>query len=124
MEKLKSTLRRYARFAILVVVILTLVSLTRNILKVKKAGDRIDKEREKLAKLEQENADLQAKLATLQSDVYVEKQIRDGLGLAKEGEYIVVMPDDEVLRSLAPSLPQEESVQPLPNWRKWLNLFI
>lgn len=124
MQKLKTVLQKYARLAVLIIVILTLVSLTRNILKVKKAGQRIDKEREKLAKLEQEHAELEAKLATLQSDVYIEMQIRDGLGLAKEGEYIVIMPDDDELRKLAPSLPEVAQTEPLPNWRKWLNLVI
>jgi hypothetical protein len=41
----------------------------------------------------------------------------------KEGEVIVVLPDEDILRKLAPLLPTEENTLPEPNWKKWEKLF-
>ncbi|MDP3994252.1 MAG: hypothetical protein Q8P91_00270, partial [bacterium] len=54
---------------------------------------------------------------------YIEKQLRDKLGLSKEGETIVVLPDADTLRKLVPPIPGEEEILPDPNWKKWLKLF-
>ncbi len=43
--------------------------------------------------------------------------------MAKEGEIIIVLPDEEILGTLAPNLEEEEEALPDPNWKKWLKLF-
>ena len=100
-----------------------MVSLVRNIVKINNVNQSIKDEEEKVEKIRQENAELKAKLEILRSDEYQEKQLRDKLGLAKEGELIVVLPEDEVLRNLAPKHIEEEETLPDPNWKKWLHLF-
>ena len=60
----------------------------------------------------------------VQSDIYIEKQMRDKLGLAKEEEVVIIMPDEEILRKLAPTYPEEEQTLPDPNWKKWAQLFL
>ena len=100
-----------------------MVSLVRNIVKINNVNQSIKDEEEKVEKIRQENAELKAKLEILRSDEYQEKQLRDKLGLAKEGELIVVLPEDEVLRNLAPKHVEEEETLPDPNWKKWAHLF-
>ena len=100
-----------------------MVSLVKNIVKINNVNQSIKDEEEKVEKIRQENAELKAKLEILRSDEYQEKQLRDKLGLAKEGELIVVLPEDEVLRNLAPKHIEEEETLPDPNWKKWLHLF-
>lgn len=102
---------------------LLLVSLVRNILRINRVNQSIKEEEEKVEKIRQENEELEAKLQILRSDEYKEKQLRDKLGLAKEGELIVVLPDDDVLRNLAPKHVEEEESLPDPNWKKWAHLF-
>jgi hypothetical protein len=69
------------------------------------------------------NAELGKRLAEVKSQDYIEKQLRDKLGLAKPGEIVVVMPDADTLRKLAPKPVEEEAVLPDPTWKKWLRLF-
>jgi len=75
-------------------------------------------------KLKVKNSELQKKIEELGSEVYIESQIRNNLGLVKEGEIVVVLPDPELLRKLAPVYEKEEKESPVVNWKKWLNLFI
>ncbi len=82
-----------------------------------------DKEKE-VQKKRDEQAELQKKLEYSESHEFVEKQLRDKLGLAKSGEIVVVLPPPEVLRRIAPKRVEEEVVIPVPNWKKWINLFL
>ena len=66
---------------------------------------------------------MEQRLAEVKGEEYIEKQLRDNLGLAKEGEIVVVLPDEEILRKIAPSVPEEEDILPDPTWKKWLKLF-
>lgn len=84
----------------------------------------IKKEETRLAKLRKENEDLKKKAEEAGKDIFFEKEARNKLGLGKEGEIIVVLPDDETLKKLAPKREEEEDVLPDPNWKKWMKLFL
>lgn len=98
-------------------------SFLRNIGKVSKVKKEIKEREIRVEKLKEENERLRTTLAQTQSGEFVEKQIRDKLGLAKEGEIVLVMPDSEILEKLAPDLPKSEASLPLKNWEKWYRLF-
>ena len=100
-----------------------LLSLTKNFKKTLSVSSQIEKEREKVENLKKENESLRKQVEKVSSETHIEKQLRDKLGLAKEGEYVVVLPDDSVLKSLAPKIDEEESSSLLENWQKWLLLF-
>jgi len=95
----------------------------RNILRIRNVNDTIAEEEAVVADLWKENEELKKELQILGSEEYKERQLRDKLGLAKEGELIVVLPDDETLRKLAPKSLEEEDSLPDPNWKKWMHLF-
>ena len=99
------------------------VSIVRNIQKINSAGLIVKQEEEKLAKIEEENRELEKRLSQAKDEYNIEKQIRDKLGLAKEGEIVVILPPAEVLRKFAPEDREEEEVLPDPNWKKWARLF-
>lgn len=122
-DRVKVKLKSYYIYVGLFLGFLFLLSLIRNISKIAKAGKRIDKAESRLGKLRKENEEMERKLAEVKSEEYIEKQLRDKLGLAKEGEIVVVLPDEETLRKIAPSVPEEEDVLPDPTWKKWLKLF-
>lgn len=119
----KTKLKRYSKYFFLLLAFLFLVSLVRNVLKITEAKKSIDEARASVSKLTKENSDLKEKLLAVQSESYTEKQLRDKLGMAKEGETIVVLPDKEAIRQIAPKVEEEEEVLPDPIWRRWLKLF-
>ncbi len=101
-----------------------LTSLTKNLLQLQSANKRLAQSKEKLAKEKENTANLENELKTVQSQLYIETQARNQLGLAKEGEVVLVLPEPEVLRKLSPrNRNQETTSLPDPNWKKWAKKF-
>ena len=92
--------------------------------RITKSKSTVDEAGERVNKLENEKKELEARLSEVSSEYYIEKQIRDKLNLTKEGEIMVILPPEDVLRKLAPKEEEKEAVLPDPNWRKWIKLFI
>lgn len=97
-----------------------IVSLSRNIFSLIKKGEEIKRETLKVEKLRQENQELKSQLEYVSSPSFIEKEAREKLGLAKEGEQVVVLPEN-VEEIVLPK--EEEKPEELPNWKKWLKLF-
>ena len=123
LQALKDKLKGYTRLIALVLTLLLIVSLVRNIKKTLEAEGRIEKKEERVEELKAENEELRKRLESVTSDEFVEKQLREKLGLVKENEIIVVLPDEETLRALIPEPKEEVDTLPKPNWQKWLTLF-
>jgi cell division protein FtsB len=100
------------------------VSLFRNISNVRSVNQKIDQKEKEVAKIQKEQEDLQKELEFTKSREYIEQQLRDKLGLAKEGETVVIMPPPEVLKRIAPKYEEEKDILPDPNWKRWLKLFL
>lgn len=122
-EKLKSKLKTSYIYLAVFLGLLLLLSFVRNIAKISDAQKRIEKAEGRVEKLRKENEEMERRLAEVKGEEYIERQLRDNLGLAKEGEIVVVLPDEEILRKIAPSVPEEEDILPDPTWKKWLKLF-
>lgn len=120
---LKPRLRKYANIVILFVAILLSISLFKGVSRIRRAEDKISQTRDKIEKLEKENQELEVDLGLTENETYLEKQLRDGLGYAKENEIVIVLPDEEILRKLAPRLEVEQEDLPKKNWEKWAEVF-
>jgi cell division protein FtsB len=107
-----------------VLIVILLASTVKNLQKVAGIKSAVQVEKAKVEKMKEDNAQLQAQIAQIQSPEFIEGQIRNKLGLVKPGEAIVVLPDAETLRKLAPQMPVEVDTLPDPNWKKWMKLFI
>jgi cell division protein FtsB len=116
-------LKSIPRYATWVLVVFLLISITKNIGRVMSIRRQVEEERVRVEKMEAENERVRAQIAEAQGADFIEKQIRDKLGLTKEGEAIVVLPDEAVLKSFAPARETDENALPDPNWMKWRNLF-
>lgn len=114
---------RYSMPILIVISGLLIASIFRNITTIQKAKIEVQKKEAELQKLESKSIELKKQEETIGSDFYKEVQLRDKLGYGKEGEIVVVLPDEATLRKLAPELPAEEIESEEANWRKWLNLF-
>lgn len=95
-----------------------------SLLKFKQAEEKVEEKRRYIEELKKEKEDLENKLKEINSEAYIEKRLRDDLSMAKEGEIVVVLPEEEIVRSLfiKRDFMSEEEVS-LPNWRKWLVFF-
>jgi len=115
--------KNYQKYLLLLLCIVFALSLVKNIARIKNAQIRVEKMKERVDKLQKEKEELQIKVEEAKKQEYIEKQLRDKLGLSKEGETIVVLPDADTLRKLVPPIPEEEETLPDPNWKKWAQLF-
>lgn len=121
MNKVGSKIAVYIIWGLILMLSLTLV---KNISRAGRIRGQIEAEKRKLVKIQADNDKLATELANAQSPSFIEKEVRDKLGLGKTGEAMVVLPDEEILKKLAPTIPVESEVLPDPNWKKWVNLFI
>ena len=122
-SNLKNRLKQYSKYLFLFLAILFLISLVRNVFKIFEAKKSIDEAKAKVEKLAKENKELSERLLSVQSENYTEKQLRDKLGMAKEGETVVILPEAETVKKLAPKVEVEDGVLPDPVWKHWLRLF-
>lgn len=77
-----------------------------------------------LRELESKHIGLQQDLSIIETDFYMEKEARNKLGLVEENEIVIVLPNDDILRKLSHRKEYEEDYErPLPNWKKWVELF-
>ena len=108
-------------FLLILVIFIALILVSNSINKImtfRGTSALVDLEEQKLARLRRENEELKLDLLEKQSERFIEGEIRNKLGLAKEGEEIVVVPGKES------ALGQETSnKKPVPNWKKWKKLF-
>jgi len=112
-------------FYFLVFLLFTLgFSLARNYQRVRRVEKQIEAKEAQVEIVKKETERLQNELKIVEDKDFTEKQLRDKLGLAKEGEIVVVLPPEDELRKVFPIYEKEENILPDPNWKKWLKLFI
>ncbi len=109
--------------ASIVVFMILISSLFKSVARIKVGNAVIEKTKAKIEKSEAENQKLADQLKITESEEFMEKQLRDKLGLAKEGEMILVLPEPEIVKKLSPHLPIDEEVKPKSNLQKWVELF-
>ena len=124
LELIKLKFKSLLGYTAWILVAVLLVSTVKNINRVISIRKQVEEERERIQKMQADNAKLQAQIAEAQGSDFIEKQIRDKLGLSKEGEAIVVLPDESIVKSFAPPITASEETLPDPNWKKWLKLFL
>lgn len=105
---------RLIRIGAFVLGVFLVVSLTRSLIDLWQKGGLLDKEEERFAKIRLENEELNNEFTKLQTPEYIERQAREKLGLAREGEAVVIVP------------PVEEKETPKeiakPVWQQWVSL--
>lgn len=98
-------------------------SLFKSIARINEGKKIVLKDKIKLEKIVSEKNKLEEQLKITESEAYVEKQLRNKLGLVKEGEVVVVLPEASIVKKFAPQVPEDEVAKPKSNWQKWLELF-
>ena len=115
--------RKLSPLVAITVLVLLSFSLFDGISRMKEVASRIDRERDKVDKLKTQGDELREDLEIAMSEEFIEKQLRDNLGLAKDGEIVVILPDKEAVKYFAPRLDEDEEIVLKPNWKKWFEVF-
>lgn len=125
-KKIKSLgqkVKLYLKYLIVLLVILLVWSLAQNIQRIVGSKDKITQAERMVNELKSENSKLKKLVELTKSTQFVEREARNKLGLAYEGEIVVILPEPETLKLLAPVRPDEVEFLPKPNWKKWMELF-
>lgn len=108
----------WLKAVILVIAWLIIISLARDVWRIRTGFNRITESKTRLEVEESRNSNLKEKLSLVMTESYREKLIREKLNMQKIGEVLVVMPKNGGL-GVAQQSQTEES---LPSWQKWWNL--
>ena len=122
--KTKNSLYKYWKYFLIGISLIFLFSLIRNISRISDAKETVDTAKQRIEQLRLENEELEKQVEKVATEAFIEKNLRDKLGLAKEEEIVVVLPDEEILKRLVPQREEEEVFLPDPIWKKWLKLFL
>lgn len=122
-RKLNSRGKNYIKYALLIVSLVLILAIGRSTLRLLGRGDAIKEAEKRVEELREEQAKLLQMKERVETKEFIEEQAREKLGLAKEGEVVVVLPSEEVLRKFAPEIEEEEFAEKLPIWRRWKRMF-
>ena len=121
---IKEKIQRFSNLLVILFALFLILSLFRNVNRINKARARIEEKNVDVQELAVDNEELKRRIEEIESAEYIERQIRDNLGMVKEGEVVIILPEDDVLRGLAPEVLVEKEDIPYANWEKWKNLFL
>ncbi len=117
-------IQSFIQYLTMILALILAFSLIKSISKIVGSNGKITDAQNSVHELQKENEDLKTRLEAVKSTQFIESIARDKLGLAKKGEIVVVLPDESILKSLAPKLENQKYTLPVPIWQKWLKLFI
>lgn len=107
---------------IIILTIIIIFGLSRQIINALQISSRLDRSTDTLSILQEENRSLKKRLERVNTVDFIEEEARNKLNLAKEGEEVVIIPQEEIeelVQSYRPHEPLKE-----PNWLKWIKLFL
>lgn len=115
-------IKKLAIIAALLLITGVFYVLFRQISESFQAAKRLDTEVETLTKLQKKNSDLKKRLAEVGTTRFIESQARDKLNMSREGETVVIIPQDELNKVLG--VWEEKKEEVLPYWQGWVKLFL
>src|SRR3989338_5211905 len=86
--------RRLMAYAVILLGLAAAANLVKNIVRLNRAGGRLVEAEAKLRAAEQEQAELQLRLAAISNDFWQESQIRNVLKMARPEETVVGVPEE------------------------------
>ena len=97
--------------------------LIKNIAGIVSVRDRVAGAQREVERLQNDQNALRRKVEQATSAAYIEEVVRNKLGLGRAGETVVVLPNEDFLKNLAPALENGEKELKKFNWQKWVDKF-
>jgi cell division protein FtsB len=88
------------------------------VLRLIRAGERVKETRQELVEAKKTNEELRAKLDEVNSNEFVEREAREKLGYGREGEVILILPEQKTDGT------KENNTNVKPVWKMWWDLYI
>ena len=110
--------RNLLLFLAVLVSIVLVVSSSKRILNLRTTSQQVKDSEAQLENLRKENENLKKELEYKKSAEFAEGEIRNKLGLAREGEAVIILPKEEEKQ-----LTTDNGQLTKPNWQKWRDLF-
>ena len=110
--------RNLILFMAMLVGVILAVNSAKRIHSFSQTSQKVREAEDRLEALRKENEALKNELKYKESGEFAEKEIRDKLGLVKEGEAIVVIPQESEKET-----QKSGKEDTRPNWEKWKDLF-
>ncbi len=110
------------RFLLLALSLFLIFNFSKNLWQWPQARKRLEETQKKLQALKLKNWQLQQEKKRRESPEFIEEEIRNKLLMTKEGETIVVLPEEIFPKVASASVNQEEKTEK-PAWRQWWELF-
>jgi len=115
-------IRTWGKLLFIILALIFMINLSKDIIRLWRAGDRLQQAQEGIEELQKENIGLKQGQEYLESPLFFEQQARDKLSMAKSNEIVVVLPQGlENQSQKQADLNEEKEI--LPVWRQWLALF-
>ena len=115
----ESMRRNLLLFSAVLLSVILIVNSSRRLSSLRNTSKKVGEAAQQLEALKRENADLKRELEYKKSDQFKEQEIRDKLGMVKNGEVMVILPNKQD----GNQLPEISKNGLLPNYIKWWNLF-
>lgn len=116
----------FKRFISILAILLLIglaASFGRQIAKFRSAGRILEDKKKEVSILDQENAKLKEELKRVQTSEYMEEVAREKLGMAKEREKIVLMPQFDENPAETESQP-DTGKEEVSNLIRWWKIFV
>jgi len=123
-ENIQFKFKNSLKYLMVLIVLMLVFSFFQSIQRSRNAHERINNLRKQVEELETQKQDLQYKVGAANTEGFVESELRTKLGLVKENEIVIILPEADIVRSFASRSSIPEESLPDPNWRKWMNLFL
>jgi len=116
-------LRHGLKILVVIVALVFIINLAKDLIRLWRAGDRLQQAKQNLSAEQAENARLKQEQHYLDSQFFFEQQVRDKLNMTKPGETIVILP--QMLKPQRAEEPSQKGAdtETLPVWQQWLALF-
>jgi len=80
-----------------------------------RTDERLKQEQERVEEVKKKNVELKIELAEVESEEFVEKIAREKLGMGREGEVVVILPEVDYKKI-------KRQKRKLANWEKWVRV--
>jgi len=117
------------RWIVIFVSLFMIISLSRSIVDLLEKRVIVKQEQERLSVLSKKHEELTKKFEMVQTPAFIEKEARERLGMAKEGETVIIMGESRAESRDDSSFPQAEGKalndvsRQEPNWKRWWQVF-
>ena len=114
--------KKIAILVILLIVGITIFNLGKQIGDSITASKRLDQAADEVSELQNENKRLNKRLSEVQEFDFIEETARNKLNMARPGETIVIVPQEQLIQVL--DSEKRVDAPKVANWQGWLKLFL